>query len=200
MKRIKWVLFIILILMFGVLAHLVMQNKTGNFDDFVYNIIVADKNEFLIGFYKFITMFASEFIILMISLVTFLILKNKRYGLYLISEAFLFFFLNISLKLIFLRERPLDLMIIVEDGFSFPSGHAMVALGFYGLFIYFIWQMNLSKPFKVIVSVLLVLFILLIGASRIFLGVHYASDVLAGFIVSGAFLILYISFIRKKEV
>ena len=88
-------------------------------------------------------------------------------------------------------------MFITENGYSFPSGHAMAALGFYGFIIYLLWHMNLRKKVKIIFSVLLSILIILIGMSRIYLGVHYASDVFAGYLVSGAYLILYITLVKR---
>ena len=133
----------------------------------------------------------------LISLVFILIFKNKRYGVFAIVNAVNIVVLNIVLKLIFMRDRPYDLMIINESGYSFPSGHAMAALGFYGFIIYLIWHFNLSKKAKIIFTILLAILILLIGVSRIYLGVHYASDVLAGYMVSTIYLILYITFVSK---
>ena len=149
------------------------------------------------GFYKFITFFASEVMILLVSLVLIIVFKNKKYGAFALLNAISILILNILLKLIFMRDRPYDLMIITESGYSFPSGHAMASLGFYGFIIYLLWHFNITKRMKILFSIMLSILILLIGMSRIYLGVHYASDVLAGYMVSGAYLILYITFIRK---
>ena len=197
MKRIKWVLVIISLIIFGFLAYLVMQNKTGDFDHFIYGVVTLVKNDLFTGFYKFITMFASEVMVLFISLMFLLIFKNKRYGIFVIFNAFNILVLNVLLKLIFMRDRPYDLMIITETGYSFPSGHAMAALGFYGFIIYLIWHFNLEKRAKIIFTVLLGILIVLIGMSRIYLGVHYASDVLAGYMVSVVYLIIYITYVKK---
>ncbi len=197
MKRKKWAFVIISLLMFGILAYLVRENKTGEFDSFIYSIITFGKNDFFTGFYKFITMFASEVMVLFISLMFLLIFKNKRYGIFVIFNAFNILILNILLKLIFMRDRPYDLMIITETGYSFPSGHAMCALGFYGFIIYLTWHFNLEKKIKITFTILLSILIVLLGVSRVYLGVHYASDVLAGYMVSAAYLIIYINFINK---
>ena len=197
MKRKKWALVIISLLMFGILAYLVRENKTGDFDHFIYSSVTFVKNDYFTGFYKFITMFASEIIVLFIALLFLLIFKNKRYGIFVIFNAFNILILNILLKLIFMRDRPYDLMIITETGYSFPSGHAMCALGFYGFIIYLTWHFNLEKKVKIIFTILLSILIVLLGVSRVYLGVHYASDVLAGYMVSAAYLIIYINFINK---
>ena len=104
--------------------------------------------------------------------------------------------LNYILKLIFSRTRPIDINIITETGYSFPSGHAMISLAIYGFLAYLLWKSD-YKYKKIGVS-LLVLLIVLIGISRIYLGVHYTSDVIAGFIVSLGYLLLFIDFIYPK--
>ena len=171
-----------------------MNDKTLGFDSFIYNLVYF-KNDFLTVFYKFITEFASIFIILLISLIFLFVFK--KYGVFLIINAFNILILNTVLKLIFMRDRPFDLMIISEDGYSFPSGHAMAALGFYGFIIYIIYHLNLSKRIKYLFIILLGILIFLIGLSRIYLGVHYASDVIAGYMASLSYLIIYIKIVKK---
>lgn len=197
MKKLKWNFFAVFIIIFGIIAYFVINHQTGYFDSFVYNVITFFKTDYLTGFYKFITFFASEVMILLVSLVLIIVFKNKKYGAFALLNAISILILNILLKLIFMRDRPYDLMIITESGYSFPSGHAMASLGFYGFIIYLLWYFNITKRMKILFSIMLSILILLIGMSRIYLGVHYASDVLAGYMVSGAYLILYITFIRK---
>lgn len=197
MKKIKWVIFVIAILIFSLLAYFVLKGKTGEFDSFIYKIVTFNKTDFISDFYKFITNFASGIMVGIISLVFLIIFKNKRYGGFIFLNVFNIFVLNFVLKLLFMRDRPYELMIIDEVGYSFPSGHAMAAFGFYGFIIYLLWHFNLAKSAKIIFSVLLGALIILIGVSRIYLGVHYASDVLAGYMVSLAYLILYITCVKK---
>ena len=197
MKKLKWNFFAVFIIIFGIIAFFVINHQTGDFDSFVYNMVTFFKTDYLTGFYKFITFFASEIMILLVSLVLIIVFKNKKYGAFALLNAISILILNILLKLIFMRDRPYDLMIITESGYSFPSGHAMASLGFYGFIIYLLWHFNITKRMKILFSIMLSILILLIGMSRIYLGVHYASDVLAGYMVSGAYLILYITFIRK---
>ena len=197
MKKLKWNFFAVFIIIFGIMAYFVINHQTGDFDSFVYNMVTFFKTDYFTGFYKFITFFASEVMILLVSLVLIIVFKNKKYGAFALLNAISILILNILLKLIFMRDRPYDLMIITESGYSFPSGHAMASLGFYGFIIYLLWHFNIIKRMKILFSIMLSILILLIGMSRIYLGVHYASDVLAGYMVSGAYLILYITFIRK---
>ncbi|MEC4630607.1 phosphatase PAP2 family protein, partial [Bacillus safensis] len=72
----------------------------------------------------------------------------------------------------------------MESGYSFPSGHAMVAASFYGFLAYMLKQADLKKSQRYAFTVLNALIVFLVGCSRIYLGVHYATDVIGGFCVS----------------
>jgi membrane-associated phospholipid phosphatase len=99
------------------------------------------------------------------------------------------------------RPRPplVNALAPVQD-YSFPSGHSFVALSFYGLLTYFLVRSFKSKLIKILLIILGVLLILLIGMSRIYLGVHWASDVLASYAIGAAWLTGFVTFIeiRKK--
>ena len=75
----------------------------------------------------------------------------------------------------------------------------MGSVGFYGMLIFFIWRSNLEKSKKIIFTTLLTLLILAVMVSRIYLGAHFASDVVAGAIVASAFLIVFTHFIKRKN-
>ena len=149
------------------------------------------------GFWKMVTTMASPIFILLALVIVVIVISNKKYGLLLFVNTIFIFLLNQGLKLIFLRERPFDLMITYEDGYSFPSGHTMMGIAFYGFIIYIIWQMNLSIRMKKIFTVLLIVLMILICLSRVYLGVHYLSDVLAGIFISLAYLIVFIKGVKK---
>lgn len=87
------------------------------------------------------------------------------------------------LKRLFHRNRPGNPLLFEAKGKSFPSGHAIMAVNFYGLLLYMIMHTGVAPTIKIIAAVLVVCLILLIGFSRVYLQVHYASDVLAGFII-----------------
>lgn len=188
--KLKWICFSLLILIFVFISYLVLNDKTVLFDSFIYNIIL--RNEFLTYFFKFITMFGSGIVIGIICLI--FLIKNRKCGILITINAVNILILNVFLKLVFTRDRPFDLMIIDESGYSFPSGHAMMSLGFYGFVIYLIWYFKLSN--RKIFSLVLGFLIFLIAISRIYLGVHYASDVIAGFVISLAYLILYTNMVK----
>ena len=99
--------------------------------------------------------------------------------------------LNTVLKVIVQRPRPDGFRLISETGYSFPSGHSMVSMAFFGLLIWMIWRYHRRDVMRVVWCVVFGLVIVMVGVSRIYLGVHYASDVLAGFCVSLAWLVFY---------
>lgn len=195
----KWVLFIISLTVFIFISLCVYFNLTSSFDLIIYNFIISFKNDFLTNFLKVITLFGGEYIILLITF-SFLFIKNKKFFLSLFIDMILIVLFNYFLKLIFLRERPIDLMIINETGYSYPSGHSMVAVSFYGFILFLIWKMNIKKVYKYLFSFVIVLLMILIGISRIYLGVHFPSDVIGGYSISLCYLIVYISLIRKRLV
>ena len=99
--------------------------------------------------------------------------------------------LNALLKVIVQRPRPEGFRLVAESGYSFPSGHSMVATAFFGLLIWMIWRYHKRDAMRVVWCAFFGLVIVAVGLSRIYLGVHYASDVLAGFCVSLAWLAFY---------
>lgn len=98
---------------------------------------------------------------------------------------------NVFLKNLFRRQRPdIGRWLVAERGYSFPSGHAMVSAAFYGYLIC-VCLLLFKRPWRGISSLLLLLTVAFIGVSRICLGVHYPSDVTAGFFAGSAFALLF---------
>lgn len=195
----KWIIFTICLFIFIVVSIYVSFGRTNSFDLFFYNLIINLKNDFFTNFFKFITLFGGEYIIFLITF-SFLFFKNKKYFLALFINMISIVLLNNFLKLIFLRERPIDLMIVNETGYSYPSGHTMIAASFYGFIIFLIWNMNMDRKYKYLLSFLLVFLISFIGISRIYLGVHFPSDVIGGYSISICFLIVYIFLVKERVI
>src|SRR5699024_7344638 len=148
-------------------------------------------------FVKMITNLGSAFSLVSLTILILLIPKEKKYGILVGINLITIFVINTILKFIFARPRPLDINLIEELGYSFPSAHAMISTAFYGFIIYLIWQTKISKRRKWISSILLSILIVLIGITRIYLGVHYASDVFAGMLISISYLVLFTSIASK---
>ena len=146
---------------------------------------------------KTITKFGGTFWLIVLSIVLFLIIKNKKIGKSIFLNLGCSALTNFTLKQIIQRPRPTEYRIIDESGYSLPSGHSMVSMSFYGYLIYLIIKKIKNKYLKISLVTLLTILIISIGISRIYLGVHYTSDVLAGFLVAISYLIIYINIIKN---
>lgn len=197
----KWIILFICIVSLLVLIEDVMDKDIMTFDEKGYFIV----SKYLISdtmnpIAKCITNFANMYWMIGTSIVLLMVLKNKKTGLYIFINLGLSALVNFTLKQIIQRPRPIGHRIIDESGYSLPSGHSMVSMAFYGFLIYLIYKNVKNKYLKISVITLLSLLIISIGASRIYLGVHYTSDVLAGFLVAIAYLIIYIHAISNVKI
>ena len=192
LKDYKWIILFICIILFLSILEDVFEYETLALDYSVYNIVVKGmRNPILTNVLKIITNLGSAFALITITILSLIILKNKKIGLCITINLALSTILNLLLKNIIQRPRPEGYRLIEETGFSFPSGHSMVNTAFYGLLIYLIIKNVKNQKLKYCLSLLISILILSIGFSRIYLGVHYTSDVLAGFLISIAYLIVF---------
>jgi undecaprenyl-diphosphatase len=99
--------------------------------------------------------------------------------------------INQVLKYIVQRPRPDGFRLISEVGYSFPSGHSMVSMAFYGLCAWMVWTYERDRILRWLCCLSFASIVVVVGMSRVYLGVHYASDVIAGFCVSLAWLGVY---------
>lgn len=193
-----WIIFFICILLFLALAEDVFTHEIMKGDIIGYNLV----SKYLIKtnitpIVKYITWFGSATCLILISLLSFVI-KNKKISICILSNLVIVTLLNQLFKFIFERPRPTEYRIITETGYSFPSGHSMVSMAFYGIIIYLVYKNVTNKYLKWTLITLLSLLILSIGFSRIYVGVHYFTDVVGGFLLGLAYLIIYINIYNKK--
>lgn len=194
----KWFYFTVCMLIFLFLVKNLFENQLDGFDNLAYGIVTSIKCEFITGFFKLVTNMAGIFVLLTISFMLIVVFKQKLYWASIFINLLLTGLMNLAFKQLFLRIRPTEVELLVdESGYSFPSGHSMVAAAFYGFIIYIIWKTGLNKWLKILGTGIAVSVILIVGMSRIYLGVHFASDVIAGFSVSVAYLIVYTSVINR---
>ncbi len=200
LKNIKWFVLLLALIFFIYILQNIYSNEELIVDSIFYSFIVEQlRSDFLTSVFTIITQLASAPILIAICILSFIILKNKEIGLFLTSNLVISYIINIVLKNIVQRQRPVDFRLIEESGYSFPSGHSMISMAFYGLIIYFIYTKVQNKYLKWFLCILFGLLIPLIGLSRIYLGVHYASDVIAGFVISIAYLIIFTSVISTIQ-
>ena len=172
----------------------ILQTDLKIYDFFSKNIIY-DK---LTPVVKIITHIGSAKIVIILTILLLLLfIKEMKNKVFVLADVIGAAGLNVILKHIIQRDRPNIHRLIKETGYSFPSGHAMMSMAFYGMLIYFIYR-YVKKPVKKWVLIILLTIILLtIGITRIYLGVHYPSDVIGGFLVSFAYLLILTEIFKK---
>ena len=196
-KNLKWfIVFICLILVIGILED-VLEDEILKLDIYGYDLVSKFLiSDFVTPIAKNITHLGGAIFLITLSLILLLIIKYKKIGILIWLNLGISVLLNQALKFIIQRPRPTEFRIINESGYSFPSGHSMVSAAFYGFLIYLIYKNVKNKYLKWSLITLLSLVILTIGISRIYLGVHYTSDVIAGFLISVSYLIIFIHFAK----
>lgn len=199
MKNVNKIVMIILFLIFCVMAVLVHFGLTGSFDVAVYKFVIGFKSDSLTKALLFITDFASVKGIIVLCAISLIGLFWKYYkSLFLVLNVIISTIFNVVIKNIMMVPRPNILRLAEETGYSFPSGHSMASVAFYGFIIYLILSSNINKYLKVVISSLLVILIIVIGLSRVYLGVHNASDVIAGHAISTGLLLADIMILKRK--
>ncbi len=193
-KTYKWIILLICLIIFLGILEDIFEYEKLKLDTIIYEIIVLNlRAEPLTIFMHIITNLGGAYALIAISVLSIVILKNKKIGYSISINLIIITALNFVFKNIIQRPRPEGYRLIDESGYSFPSGHSMVSTAFYGLIIYIIWKNVKNKAIKYTSCTLLTILVILIGISRIYLGVHYASDVLGGFLISIAYLIVFVT-------
>jgi undecaprenyl-diphosphatase len=193
-------LFLLTLFVFVYIADEIVLEKETAFDQTIENVITPFHSSAATSVMTVFTFFGSHLFLFPAYMILIFILwvkKNKRLALTvgligLTSTAVLF-----TLKAIFQRTRPLDPLIQDVAGFSFPSGHSFSSFTFYGLIAYLLWKTDISKGWKIAASVLLFLLAFIIAFSRVYLRVHFPSDVVAGFCLSIVWLLLSFWIFKK---
>lgn len=196
----RWIIVFIALLVFFALLEDVFEKEILIVDTLVYKFAVEFlRNDILTVIMKAITNFGNAIPILLISIIIIANSKDRKIPIWIILNLFFATVLNQILKYIVQRNRPEGYRLIDESGYSFPSGHSMVSTAFYGFLIYLVIKKVKNKHLKDFLVILLGTLIVLIGFSRVYLGVHYASDVIAGFFISIAYLILFITMMSDSK-
>lgn len=187
---------IILIILFAIIKNTNIYNYILNLDYTVIDFMKNITNDKLTTFFKFITFFGDWYIPFIIILLSFIISKNIKYT-YILGINYIFFgIVSILSKNIIFRPRPLEALIKIPSSYSFPSGHTLTSIGFY-IILWYILTYNKTKKVKYLFFSLFFILIFLIGLSRIYLGIHYFSDVIGAVIISIPCLFIALNLIDK---
>ncbi|WP_299818908.1 phosphatase PAP2 family protein [uncultured Pontibacter sp.] len=197
-----WALFLICIIVFLYLSSAILAGGTLGVDEAAFNFAKDISSPAFSSFIQFITFFASRHFLtpaaLLLVAYFLFIRKHRWYSLKVPVVALGSITLNVVLKYFFDRPRPM-MPLVEASGLSFPSGHSMVAASFYGLLIYLVWHNVKSIAWRNSIIALLVVFVFFIGFSRVYLRVHYATDVMAGFAAGFLWVVIGISTLRRIE-
>ena len=197
-EKIRWIILILAVVVFGLIVYSLNVGTIHIFDNYIYDAISKTINPALTVIAIMITNIGGPVGITIVTIILILALPNKNHKKYILINLASILLLNQGLKFIFSRERP-DINRLVEvSNYSFPSGHAMTNTAFYGFLIYLIYKYVEDRKTKYVLIALISLLVIAIGLSRIYLGVHYASDVVGGAMISIAYLIVFTILVRQK--
>ncbi|MBF0989014.1 MAG: phosphatase PAP2 family protein, partial [Clostridiales bacterium] len=188
---IKWILFAITAILAIVVTINVKNGRILELDLNIYKFfsenIINDK---LTPIVKVITHIGGAKIVFVLTILAIILIKGLKKKLFLLTGIVGTAGLNVVLKHIIQRERPNINRLIPEKGYSFPSGHSMMSMAFYGMLIFLIFKYVKNTALKWTLIVILTILLSTIGITRIYLGVHYPSDVIGGFLVSLTYLFI----------
>lgn len=198
---IKWILCAITAILAIVVTINVKNGRILELDLNIYKFfsenIINDK---LTPIVKIITHIGGAKIVLVLTVVAIILIKGLKNKLFLLTGIVGTAGLNVVLKHIIQRERPNINRLIPEKGYSFPSGHSMMSMAFYGMLIFLIFKYVKNTALKWTLIVILTILLSTIGITRIYLGVHYPSDVIGGFLVSLTYLFILTEIYNKVKI
>lgn len=201
-KKYYWSIGSILVLIFLGIAFLIGTGKIQDFDDSIYQFAISIRSETLTNILKVFTEIGGVIGLVTVLLITIgvtIFFKKKKYGIMITLNLMVSTFTYLILKNIFQRPRPPVAERLVEErGFSFPSGHATNNMAFYVLAIYLVYRNIKNRKIRNSIIVILSIMPILIGFSRIYLRVHYPSDVVAGFCLGLVCVISFITLVYPK--
>ncbi|WP_057766472.1 phosphatase PAP2 family protein [Cytobacillus praedii] len=200
---IPFIIGVISLLAFSFMAFFVSANKVVQFDSTIITFVQGFENSSLTAVMKFFTFIGdtNSVIVLSILVIIFLyaVLKHRVELILFIVAIIGSAVLNQLLKYSFQRARPELHRLIEIDSYSFPSGHAMNAFTVYTIITFLLWRHIPSRAGRILLIIISALMIFTIGISRIYLGVHYPSDIIAGYFASACWLGMAIWFFQKYQ-
>jgi undecaprenyl-diphosphatase len=185
---------------FLLLAANLHQNWLTFIDTVIYENVTAIHSPFLINFFSLITTFfstAGVILLTLILMIFFYVKKRWMDYLFVLLAVSSSFVIESLLKLAFGKSRPL-ISLVEEPTFSFPSGHSTLSMVFFSLVIILFTDYFKTKLQKTVFVALNIISVFLIGFSRIFLQVHWFTDVIGGYLI-GIFVVLSLFIIIKNK-
>lgn len=196
----KILLIVIPIILFAFLALYIQAGYSIRFENWVYAEVVEHMSPLLTNIIRTITHLGDPIIVTSITILLVIIPKTrKKIGYPMAAAVVVSESLNLILKEIFARQRPNILQLVNETTYSFPSGHAMINTTVYTMLGIFAIKYIRSKKIKIPVVIMCIIMPLIISFSRVYLGVHYAGDVLGGMLLGFAVTVFIYALLKKEE-
>lgn len=196
------ILFIGCLLLSYSIVHDVFIDNDKVFDTLMFALADQVASPAMTRFMRYISLLGSDEYLMVVPALVVLIFAYYRglrwHSLRVLLISFISSILNQLLKLFFERPRP-SFAMLDATGLSFPSGHAMIGGVFHGLLIYIVWTTVKNRRLRWLLSGLLTLIVLLVGFSRIYLKVHYATDVVAGYTMGLIWLLMSLYLLIRIE-
>lgn len=200
-----WIICILFTGFFAYIARSIHLQTISSFDEPIIDFVQSAEVPGLTSIMKLFTNIGSTTSVTLLAILTLGVLLWKKYR----AQAVLFTIvlvgtgiLNQVLKLIFKRERPDFNRLIDIGGYSFPSGHTMMAFSLYTVLAYIVWRNLKTTGSRIAIAIVAIFMIVMIAVSRIYLGVHFPSDIVGGILASSVWLFasiaMYQRFQRKK--
>lgn len=185
------------IIIFVILLIAVVTGSAYGFDDPVREFIYSLRSDTLTVIMKIITYMGNWQIVTLLCIVLLAIKKTRcTYGVPVAAGAIFVTVLNKVIKSIVARPRPdVSLHLIEQGGMSFPSGHAITSMFVYGMLIYLLYvglqnMQSRRDIVRIVLMIILAIPMIFVGVSRVYLGVHYPTDVLAGWCLAGVVIVV----------
>lgn len=177
--------------------------KKDAFDFRVFDFLHGFVSETTTSIMQFFTWFGSQYFLIpayiILMIYYFFIKREKWLGIKIAAVSVSSLLMMFSLKYVFKRPRPIDPLLKEAAGLSFPSGHAFMSFSFFALIFYIIHKAKIATWQKAILFFCLGIVVLMIGLSRIYLRVHYATDVIAGFCIGFMWIIIALGILQLLE-
>lgn len=193
------ILLFLMLLFYGIKSSysLNILEMDGTVSHFVKNHIVMDN---LTLFMKIVTNFGDVICFGLILFITLIFFRGKGYFSSMSLNLLCTYLFSVIFKNIFMRERPAFSLIEKPSDYSFPSGHTMCSVAFYGFIIYLVSKYVKNSFLKWFLIIFCVLLIIIVSFSRIYLSVHYFSDVIGGAILGLVCLLMFVNYVKIRNI
>lgn len=197
-----WLICISFTGFFAFIARAIHLHTIASFDDPIIDFVQGAEAPWLTTIMKTFTTIGSTSIVILLAVSALALLvwkKHRAQAILLVSVLAGTGILNQVLKFIFKRQRPDFHRLVDIGGYSFPSGHTMMAFSFYTILAYIVWRNLRFAWSRVVVVSLATGMIVMIALSRIYLGVHFPSDIVGGVLASAVWLIASIAMYQRFQ-